>query len=635
MNFVVTIHNITQHQEDPVGTATVQYITCEDFILQQDLSLGNVSQKSASWPLLVEGFRSCEEARSFFLDALQSGQVTNLSFYNVDESLHANEDDGAPFTGAPYTIVHCASTDALQTMKETCSDRWVDGGGSIPLLALTITQIITSDSSIEGSKTSSAVPQYQRLPACAICLRRLRRLQPYTNYCVARSFAITNYRTCKICTAFQHTQSGDPSTRPLSCTACHLQQNLWICLTCGYVGCGRYSQQHAQLHAHHSDHADLHPPVASSMPSASSSSSLSMQPPTSDDQRGDERIAPSLSNHSWALELATGRIWDYSLDDYAHYENDHQLLLHPSPLLTDVSVDDTLVGGTVGASAWLGFPSAPHQYRAFSFAEARDCLMNAASDGSKVLLVSKASLFPATSSSSLLSATSTLDGHTSKLDRIAAEYECLMEQQLQEQQLHFDKLIARETVRALQAQCAATQSHQAHPPSATTSATKGGASKGAAAVTRPSKASAVMGTVNGDVALDAEAADSVLREIERLKIEVSAAEADQAQLLLAFKAQDEATRETKQRCDQLLRRQRQLQQLEEALVQREKDTRVKHEAELDDLKQQFRDLSFYLETQSNKEINGGSMVVSAPTPTSATTNNDGPLVKSRSSGRKK
>ena len=78
-----------------------------------------------------------------------------------------------------------------------------------------------------------------------------------------------------------------------------------------------------------------------------------------------------------------------------------------------------------------------------------------------------------------------------------------------------------------------------------------------------------MGTVDDVDALDTEAVDSVLREIERLKIEVSAAEADQAQLLSAFKAQDEATRETKQRCDQLLRRQRQLQQLEEALVQRE------------------------------------------------------------------
>ena len=222
-----------------------------------------------------------------------------------------------------------------------------------------------------------------------------------------------------------------------------------------------------------------------------------------------------------------------------------------------------------------------------------------------------------------------------------------MEQQLQEQQLHFDKLIARETVRALQAQCAATQSHQSHPPpttttTTTTAATKGGTGKGsAAAVARPSKASAVVGTVDADDALDTEAVDSVLREIERLKIEVSAAEADQAQLLSAFKAQDEATRETKQRCDQLLRRQRQLQQLEEALVQREKDTRVKHEAELDDLKQQFRDLSFYLETQSNKEINGGSMVVSAPPPTSTSTpttpgtNNDAPLVKSRSSGRRK
>ncbi|CCO30829.1 BRCA1-associated protein [Rhizoctonia solani AG-1 IB] len=51
--------------------------------------------------------------------------------------------------------------------------------------------------------------------------------------------------------------------------------NLWICLICGNIGCGRYARAHA--HSHH-----------------------------------------EFSAHLYALELATQRVWDYAGDGYIH-----------------------------------------------------------------------------------------------------------------------------------------------------------------------------------------------------------------------------------------------------------------------------------------------------------------------------
>jgi BRCA1-associated protein len=54
-----------------------------------------------------------------------------------------------------------------------------------------------------------------------------------------------------------------------------MQETLWVCLTCGFVGCGRYSHRHAAQHFEE-------------------------------------------SGHPYSLELATLRIWDYATSEFAH-----------------------------------------------------------------------------------------------------------------------------------------------------------------------------------------------------------------------------------------------------------------------------------------------------------------------------
>ncbi len=59
----------------------------------------------------------------------------------------------------------------------------------------------------------------------------------------------------------------------LKCFLCHIEETLWVCLTCGVVGCGRYSSGHAQEHF-------------------------------------------IETKHPFSLELATQRIWDYETGSF-------------------------------------------------------------------------------------------------------------------------------------------------------------------------------------------------------------------------------------------------------------------------------------------------------------------------------
>ncbi|KAG6867996.1 hypothetical protein C0993_008603 [Termitomyces sp. T159_Od127] len=69
---------------------------------------------------------------------------------------------------------------------------------------------------------------------------------------------------------------ANPSSPTLSsCSSCSSTTNLWICLICGNIGCGRYGRAHA--HAHYQS-----------------------------------------TTHLYALELETQRVWDYAGDGYVH-----------------------------------------------------------------------------------------------------------------------------------------------------------------------------------------------------------------------------------------------------------------------------------------------------------------------------
>lgn len=77
--------------------------------------------------------------------------------------------------------------------------------------------------------------------------------------------------TCPVCRYIQTPELSEGSI----CMECEGTEALWICLICGYVGCGRYQGGHAASHFR-------------------------------------------TTNHSYALQLGTNRVWDYAGDNFVH-----------------------------------------------------------------------------------------------------------------------------------------------------------------------------------------------------------------------------------------------------------------------------------------------------------------------------
>lgn len=103
------------------------------------------------------------------------------------------------------------------------------------------------------------------------CCPRQRQLQPwpYPSNCSA----------CRVIRQYwwrdeSHRGSGGEE-QDLFCFSCSLRETLWVCLTCAFVGCGRYSNKHMEQH-----YRD--------------------------------------SFHPFCLELSTLRIWDYVNGDFTH-----------------------------------------------------------------------------------------------------------------------------------------------------------------------------------------------------------------------------------------------------------------------------------------------------------------------------
>ncbi|XP_050213266.1 BRAP2 RING ZnF UBP domain-containing protein 1 [Mercurialis annua] len=119
---------------------------------------------------------------------------------------------------------------------------------------------------------------FTELPTCPICLERLdpdtsgilSTLCDHSFQCLCTSK--WTYLSCQVCRLCQQ-QEEKPA-----CSVCGTSENLWVCLICGFLGCGRYKEGHAMRHWQ------------------------DMQ-------------------HCYILDLRTQQIWDYVGDNYVHRLN--------------------------------------------------------------------------------------------------------------------------------------------------------------------------------------------------------------------------------------------------------------------------------------------------------------------------
>lgn len=129
------------------------------------------------------------------------------------------------------------------------------------------------------------------LPTCPVCLERMDEsitgLQHIQCHHTTQCYCIDKWghSQCPICRYSQKPVLTSSSAKrnvhyeyeqiQCECFECSSTESLWICMICGHIGCGRYQEAHAYDHF-------------------------------------------METNHLYALEIETQRVWDYLGDGYVH-----------------------------------------------------------------------------------------------------------------------------------------------------------------------------------------------------------------------------------------------------------------------------------------------------------------------------
>ncbi|KAL8965626.1 MAG: hypothetical protein Q9183_003756 [Haloplaca sp. 2 TL-2023] len=163
-----------------------------------------------------------------------------------------------------------------------------------PVVTRTDTQPSITNSAASSALTPASrkskpmappTPSLIELPTCPVCLERMDESTGLLTILCQHVFHCTCLQKwrgsgCPVC---RYTQDGlsrrntttDGETGLNECNICGSEANLWICLICGTVGCGRYDAAHAFLHY-------------------------------------------QQTSHCFAMDLSTQRVWDYASDAYVH-----------------------------------------------------------------------------------------------------------------------------------------------------------------------------------------------------------------------------------------------------------------------------------------------------------------------------
>ncbi|KAK3995880.1 hypothetical protein QBC44DRAFT_259286 [Cladorrhinum sp. PSN332] len=195
------------------------------------------------------------------------------------------EFNGRPFDSVETEICHVVFIKSItfETPSQTDSKRKGSEGGSLMSTA--------SPSAINSLKPfPPPTPNLVELPTCPVCLERMDDTAGIMTIICQHVFHCTCLETwkntgCPVCRATNpvsdQNNPDNPFSRPFGhgvtnlCTVCDTPDNLWICLICGNVGCGRYEGAHAKQHW-------------------------------------------KETAHSFSLELETQAIWDYASDKWVH-----------------------------------------------------------------------------------------------------------------------------------------------------------------------------------------------------------------------------------------------------------------------------------------------------------------------------
>lgn len=139
--------------------------------------------------------------------------------------------------------------------------------------------------SLTAKPHAPPTPALVELPTCPVCLERMDETTGLLTILCQHVFhcaCLEKWRGsgCPVCRytqndAFTSHRGSDGDAPDNECSVCGSTQNIWICLICGNIGCGRYDSAHAFAHY-------------------------------------------ETTSHTYAMDVVTQHVWDYAGDGYVH-----------------------------------------------------------------------------------------------------------------------------------------------------------------------------------------------------------------------------------------------------------------------------------------------------------------------------
>lgn len=212
-----------------------------------------------------------------------------------------NEYNGRPFNSMDSEYCHVVFVASI-TFQTEASDAPTQTQASFPDMSndpfTPNQQLRTGEPAVSPGAGANALavsakplapptPALVELPTCPVCLERMDDTTGLLTILCQHVFhcsCLEKWRGsgCPVCRYTQNSsmprrRAGDTMDDDQEdvCSICGTDSNLWICLICGNIGCGRYDDAHAFSHY-------------------------------------------ELTGHSYAMDIETQHVWDYVGDGYVH-----------------------------------------------------------------------------------------------------------------------------------------------------------------------------------------------------------------------------------------------------------------------------------------------------------------------------